>query len=217
MFCTNCGKEIDDGSVFCTNCGTRQTVEQPASLDTTNVENTPITEDVKIQNNNEFKSTPQPKPIVATNVESASVKNNKNFKFIIGIVAVVIVIAIALTLGNGGGHKEYKDLINDYYSAIYKEDFNALLKCYDKEDQKDMKDEKDDIKEVLEEKKEIYDDKFDKGWNKKVEVKSRSRVDSEDGVTIYNVSVTIDDESAGFVTIKKYKERYYIDSDNDIF
>ena len=30
MFCTNCGAQMADGTLFCTDCGTRLKTEQPA-------------------------------------------------------------------------------------------------------------------------------------------------------------------------------------------
>lgn len=34
MFCTNCGKQIVDDSVFCEHCGTKTTVKEPVKVDT---------------------------------------------------------------------------------------------------------------------------------------------------------------------------------------
>lgn len=207
MFCVGCGKEIDEGSIFCTHCGSKQTIEEPAPLVSPEQESTiPISEEFKTQGNS--------KPIETTS--SASQKSNSSI-IVVGVIAIAIIVALFLLFGKSGGYKSYKDLINDYYNAIYKEDFNALLKCYDKEDQKEMKEDKEDFKDDLEKIKENFDDNYDKNWNKKIDIKSKTKADSDDDVTIYSIVVVIDETGSEYLAVKKYKNKYYIDSDNDSF
>ncbi len=249
MFCTNCGKEIENSSIFCTHCGAKQSVEAPSKENISKIEPiAPVPEIVEnaqgdvtqrtdlpqpaTPNVGGLATTPigpspvvppinEPKPAPSVNPESpASGSSNGKKKLppiIMAGIALVAIVLLILLLGGKGGYKEYKDLIQDYYTAIYKEDFNALLKCYDKDDQKDMKEDKKDIKEELEELKEIYDDKYDKGWQKKIKVKSRDKMDTDDGVTYYRVNIEIDDSSIEYIMVKKYKDRFYIDSDSDNF
>ncbi len=245
MFCTNCGKEIEDGSVFCTHCGTKQAEMESGINDVSKAEPTEEASDnaesqinevtvsnseilpsdvsaagqattVSVSGSNEVK----PSEPVKTNFSAplnSDKKKSKSSVVVIGIIAVAVIFALFLLFGKGGGYKDYKDLVQDYYNAIYKEDFKALLKCYDKEDQKDLKDDKKDVEEELESLKESLDDRYDRGWNKKIGKMARAKVDSEDGVTFYTVSVEIDDEAGEVLFIKKYKDRYYIDSENDSF
>ncbi len=251
MFCTNCGKEIDNGSIFCTYCGTRQsqgeavsnglskaepvtmkegtpasdvpeeTISSAGGISNTGEPSTssvvvPVTDHATTVTAHEAKPVSQPLSNSAAVPKSENKKSNSSI-VVIGIIAVAVIVALILLLGKGSGYKEYKDLVKNYYNAIYKEDFKALLKCYDKEDQSDLKDDKEDVVEELEALKERYDDKYDKGWNKKIGKITRTKIDSEDGVTLYTVNVIIDEDSSDHLFIKKYKNRYYIESGNDNF
>ncbi|MBR0084921.1 MAG: zinc ribbon domain-containing protein [Lachnospiraceae bacterium] len=55
MFCTNCGKQLPDGSMFCTYCGTRLKVSAPAKAAAA-AEDLPKAEDLENKINNSFDS-----------------------------------------------------------------------------------------------------------------------------------------------------------------
>jgi len=247
MFCTNCGKEIDNDSLFCTHCGAKQIVEEPATADVSksepveSVQN--VTDNSGSENNEKAEFDPvapnvggmattpigpnpvtppisEPQPAAPVNPEASgsNSKGKKSNSFVlIGIAAVVVIVLAFLIFGGKSGYKDYKELVQDYYTAIYKKDFNALLKCYDKEDQKDLKEDKEDIKDELKDLREFYDDNYDRGWSKKIKVRDRSKMDSDDGVTYYRIYVELNGNYSDSVYVKKYKDRYYIDADRDRF
>lgn len=247
MFCTSCGKEIDNDSNFCTYCGAKQIEEKPAAADVSkDVPIEPVREADESVSNDSYTDLPhpvtpngggmvttstdpnpvtppvyEPKPAPSVNPEIPDSGNNTRKKkssfLLVGAIAVVAILLALLLFGGKGGYKDYRQLVKDYYTAIYKKDFNALLKCYDKEDQKDMKEDKEDYKDELKEIKDEYDDLYDRGWYKKVKIKSRSKIDEDDDVSYYRVYVEVDDSGTDSITVKKYKNRFYIDSDSDKF
>lgn len=77
MFCTNCGKQIPDGSKFCTNCGASMGNNQPP-----------------IQNQQQFQQPyqqPYQQPFNAPNPPPYRPKKSKG-----GVIAVVVLLVIAL-------------------------------------------------------------------------------------------------------------------------
>lgn len=198
MFCTNCGKEVAEGAVFCTSCGAKMTQE-------------PAAQPESVQPAGEGSSAPVSTP--TPNVQQAAPDTPKKSKTgIIAAVAAVVIIALAIILfgGGGGGYKDYKELANAYYEAIYKEDVNAMIKLYDKDAQKDLKEYKEDIKEELEEMNDDLKDTYGKNWYKKVKPGSRTKGKK----STYSVRIEIDGDFHENLNIKKDdKDRYYIDED----
>lgn len=137
----------------------------------------------------------------------------KSVLYIIGAV-VIIVLLFILFGGKGSGNKDAKVLIKDYYNAIYKKDFNALIKLYDKDAQKNMKEDKEDIEDSIKDAKDAFDDRFDKGWQRDAKYSRRVVDEKDDDITYYSVEVDVD-ENVDNVGIKKIKDRYYIDEERD--
>lgn len=207
MFCTNCGKEVADGDSFCTSCGARivrETAAQPS--------------DGQMADAGSSASVATPTPDVqqsapnAVNVSASKPPKKSRTRIIVAIAAAAVVIVLALLIfsGGGGGYKDYKELVQAYYEAIYKEDANAMIKLFDEDVRQDLKEDKEDIKEELEELKDEMNDYYDKGWNKHVEPGRRERIEKN----TYRVPVEIDGEFHEYLYIKKNdKDRYYIDEE----
>lgn len=157
-------------------------------------------------------SAPAAQVVPVSASEAAPKKSGSPIVFIVGAIAVVLLLVILIP--KGSGYKEYKSLVKAYYNAIYKEDFNALVKLYDKDAQKDMKEDKDDIKDELEDAKESFDDRYDRGWQKEVDPKKSTRLKKDDDITYYTVTVDVDGEPDA-VGVKKIKDRYFIDEERD--
>lgn len=207
MFCTNCGKEVADGASFCTACGAKIVRENAAQ---------PINEQQAVTNAPSSAATTSPSAqqpaAAAAPVSTSGELKNKNSKIIVVIAAVAAVIILALLLfGGKGGYKDYKELAQAYYEAIYNQDVNAMIKLFDKEAQKELKQDKDYIKEELDEMKKKMNDKYGRGWNRHVETGRRERA-SEKGT--YKVEIEIDGRFHEYLYIKKdNKDRFYIHED----
>ena len=97
MFCTSCGKQIEDGSVFCEHCGARQetAAQQPASPQSA----APGTGAGPAQPVQPLVETIQP-PIGGGAPQNAAPRKpmSKKTKIILGVVAGVIVLVVALKL-----------------------------------------------------------------------------------------------------------------------
>ena len=97
MFCTSCGKQIEDGSVFCEHCGARQetAAQQPASPQSA----APGTGAGPAQPVQPQVETIQP-PIGGGAPQNAAPRKpmSKKTKIILGAVAGVIVLVVALKL-----------------------------------------------------------------------------------------------------------------------
>jgi uncharacterized membrane protein YvbJ len=233
MFCTNCGKQMPDDSAFCTSCGSKldsapvnnPTPDQQTPSDEMTAMNDPSSV-VPAEGNAPAESTPAVEAPVSTestpapatpsvSTSSGSPKKSGPSTLVVLIGAVVVIVLLVLLLGGGGsGYKDEKKLVTDYLTAISKNDYNALLKLYDKDAQKDMKEDKEDIKEALEEAQDDFKDRYGKNWIKDVEKIKKSKVDTDDGVTYYTATAEIDGKSFS-VGIKKVKDKYYIDEDRD--
>ena len=97
MFCTNCGKQIPDGTNYCPNCGARIDISLNAKAgDTHNV----------ISETNQ----PESEPVI---------KKNKSLKFFIPLIAIICIIGIAaLFLGrqeNNSNTSHIAGLSGEYY------------------------------------------------------------------------------------------------------
>lgn len=224
MFCTNCGKQMPDDSAFCTSCGNKLDAAQESNP--TPDQQTPSDEMTAVNESSyaapvegapvtaESNSTPAATPLVSASSGSSSQK--KGPSTLVVIIGAVVVIALLFLLfgGGGSGYKDEKKLVTDYLTAISKNDYNALLKLYDKDAQKDMKEDKEDIKEALEEAQDNFKDKFGKNWIKNVKKIKKTKVDSDDGITYYTATAEINGKTFS-VGIKKVKDKYYIDEDRD--
>ena len=237
MFCTSCGKQIADGSLFCTSCGSRLA---PADQPKTSIEKAEVLEtissevpEISVDQDVSPAVTPavtaavpvigtggltQAKPVAnaAPIVSASSIvppkKSNKGIMLAIAGVAVIVILILVLGKGSGG-FSEYKDLVKGYYTAIYKNDSNAVIKMFDKDIQKEMKDYKSDIKDTVDTMKTDWDDQYDMGWNKLVEAAGRV----SNGKSHYMVQVQLDGEDFDTLYIKKVDNKYYIDEDNTPF
>ena len=75
MFCTNCGKQIPDGSKFCTNCGATLGNTQPP-----------------IQNRQQFQQ-PYQQPYQQPHAPNPPIQAQKSKG---GVIAVVVILVVAL-------------------------------------------------------------------------------------------------------------------------
>ena len=236
MFCTSCGKQIADGSLFCTACGskldpveqTKAVNEQAEAADAGSVGITGISVNQDVPRTVAPVNAPaasvagmspsQPRPTVnATPIVSAPSivppkKSGKGIIMVIGAIAVVVILILLLGKGSGG-YTDYKLLVKDYYNAVYKNDSNAVIKTFDKDIQIEMKDYKDDIKDTVDTMKTDWDDQYDKGWNKLVEVAGRV-ANTDAGKNHYIVQVQLDGGDFDTLYIKKVDSKYYIDEEN---
>lgn len=212
MFCTNCGKEVADGAMFCTSCGAKIDQEPAAQPATEQPANAGVPESVTAS----IPDTPQTASGTAP-VSASDTPKKSNTGIVIIAAAAVLIVALALLLfsGGGGGYKDYKELAQAYYEAIYNQDVNAMIKLFDKDAQKELKEDKDYIEEEMEEMKEDMNDWYGRGWQRKVESGTRER--REDRGT-YRLRITIDGEFHKYLYIKRDdKDRYYIHEDYSDF
>ena len=211
MFCTNCGKEVADGAMFCTSCGAKIDQEPAAQPATEQPANAGVPESVTAS----IPDTPQTASGTAP-VSASDTPKKSNTGIVIIAAAAVLIVALALLLfsGGGGGYKDYKELAQAYYEAIYNQDVNAMIKLFDKDAQKELKEDKDYIEEEMEEMKEDMNDWYGRGWQRKVESGTRER--EERGT--YSVRITVDGEFHEYLYIKRDdKDRYYIHEDYSDF
>lgn len=243
MFCTNCGKEINDDSLFCTNCGSKQEIIAAETIAEEPKNNEELTSEESVQPTSANEAldveksvppvvevSPEPEPVaVASAVETNTVQQDESIikpnisetkksssVIVVGVVVVAVIAGLLLLFGGGSGFKNEKDLAKAYFQAICKEDFNTLLKCYDKDDQKDLKEDKEDIKEKLEEMKEALEDVAGKNAYKEIKDVDKSKLSSKRGVTYYNLTVEFEDGNQ-YLTIKKEKNKFYIEAKSDAF
>lgn len=210
MFCEKCGKQLDEGTVFCTGCGNRLQGQVVAP-----VSDLPVMKATEPSANSGTHTFSQPTASPAA-MENKSPKKSKT-GLVVGVgILLLIIIAVILLSGGGKVNKDYKVLVETYFDAVNKEDFNMLLKCYDKDAIKDLKDDKKDVIEELQDLNDDMKDTYSKSWRKDVEVGKRSKIDSDDDVVFYSVIVDIDDMTNA-VYIKKVGEKYYIDEERDQF
>ena len=101
MFCTNCGKQLPDGSSFCTSCGTRlgnaqpaeNAVPAPAPVPEQPVFTAPAPEQPVFTAPEQPAFTAPEQPVQAAAPADKSPKNAPKLGLIIGIAAAVVVIA----------------------------------------------------------------------------------------------------------------------------
>lgn len=155
MFCTNCGKQVEDNSSFCTNCGAKLTPNAPAP--------TPVAEPVPAQipvaepvpaPTPVAEPVPAPTPVaepapaptafdpMTGQPVAAPAQKNSTFQPMInlfkkikpvyyaiagGVVALIIVLAIVINIITGSG---IKGVLKNMEDAINDGDQSALEKCY---------------------------------------------------------------------------------------
>ena len=114
MFCQNCGKEIEDGSLFCGYCGASQ--EAPAQSATDNAGST--TGSFNAGSTGSYNAGGNGGQFATSNLVKAP--NPKVKKAIIGAVAGIAVIAAAVFGGKFAYEKLHKEKINlDDYVVMY--------------------------------------------------------------------------------------------------
>ncbi len=92
VFCTKCGKKIEEGDLYCTKCGTK-------------IENISIKEN---KTNEKIKNTKKEEKKVKTNKKEKEKKKVKKWKIIVAVLVILIIIVgiIVINKVNNDGSKE---------------------------------------------------------------------------------------------------------------
>ena len=94
MFCPNCGKEIEDDSLFCNKCGSK-ILNEEIKIDNKQ-EEVKLNEDVEQDDKKLSKTNSEPQKEVNFN---KIVQVHKKLKLIIGIVFVLLILIFSITYG----------------------------------------------------------------------------------------------------------------------
>lgn len=106
MYCSQCGKQLEDGSNFCGNCGASTKIE-------IGKQETKVNEEKSVQVSN------------TTNNK----KNKTVIGIVIGVVAIVLVVILSFSNMNKSGYKDYEDLVDGYFEAIEDNKPNLLRRA----------------------------------------------------------------------------------------
>ncbi len=108
MYCSKCGNEIIEGSIFCSSCGNK--IEQ--------VNNNTINESTKSQNNT-INEQHKSKEQIDKNSKPRNKKNKIIISIIIGIVAIGILVSGIAIINKGKNNDEIKSQYNEEVSLQY--------------------------------------------------------------------------------------------------
>jgi hypothetical protein len=115
MYCTNCGTQIDDDSLFCPNCGARQSAPVP-----------PVTEEMPVPPAAET-------PAEAFDPEPAAPKKKLSKGALIGILAgaaaviLLVVLLIVLLGGGSNGGSSPESTVTAYFESAISGDFEKTV------------------------------------------------------------------------------------------
>jgi ketosteroid isomerase-like protein len=145
-----------------------------------------------------------------------------NKRIITTALSLFLVVLLALTMvscggdsGSSSGSKgSPKDVVNTFFDAIDKQDAKKFLGCFEKDVQKDILEytDEDEIEDQLKALDEMLEDEYSKSWRKKIKVTGSEKVDTDDDITYYEVTVEFDGEEET-MTVMKIKNKYYLDPD----
>lgn len=136
MKCTNCGTEIEEGSLFCTGCGKKVSDMVQKDIPTVTVDDAVLDEieipkaqnaektasDTAKQETPKQKAQKQPKR--AQNADEADDTTKKKYR-LIGIIAVAVIAVVVVVLvmfmkrGSGAGDSNEKKLVYDQDGVLY--------------------------------------------------------------------------------------------------
>lgn len=149
----------------------------------------------------------------------------RNKRIITTALSLLLVVLMALTMVSCGGSGSSsssssgskgspKDVVNTFFDSIDKHDAKKFIGCFEKDVQKDILEytDLDEIEEELADLDEMLEDEYGKSWRKKVKVTGSEKVDTDDDITYYEVTVEFEDEEE-VMTVLKIKNKYYIDPD----
>lgn len=135
-----------------------------------------------------------------------------NKKRVLVAIAFILVIAIAIPVAGCGLGGSATSVVSAMFDSIDKPDAQKFLNCF----QKDSQDlilgtmDKNTLKETLKTLDQTFNDTYGKTWRKKVKIGKAEKTDTSDGITYYDVTVTMDGQDET-ITILKVKGKYYID------
>ncbi len=148
----------------------------------------------------------------------------RNKRIITTTLSLFLVVLMALTMvscggdsgsSSGSGSKgSPKDVVNTFFDSIDKQDAKKFLGCFEKDVQKEILEytDEDEIEDQLKDLDEMLEDEFGKSWRKKIKVTGSEKVDTDDDITYYEVTVEFDEDEET-MTVLKIKNKYYIDPD----
>ena len=112
MFCSNCGKQLEDNVAFCPECGTKMAVASAAPVAETPVTETPVVEASSVETPVvQTPVAPAPAPVVPT-AEKAKKKNKGPVIVIIILLLLIIALGLAiwyLMSDNYQGNRDAKE------------------------------------------------------------------------------------------------------------
>lgn len=147
-----------------------------------------------------------------------------NKKILSTVLSLLLIVFMAFTLvacggsesssGSGSSSGSPKTVVNAFFDSISKHDANQFLKCFEKDAQEMILEnmDEDELEEELTALDEMLDEEYGKDWRKKVKVTGSEKVDSDDDITYYDVTVEFDGDEET-MTVLKIKNKYYIDEE----
>ena len=193
MFCTRCGKKIEENAVYCTSCGNKITQRGKTSQDT------PSKEWLLL-----------PKRFI----------KNRSFAVMAAIALLTVIASLLLLANKSSGEKNYRELVSNYYKAVHDANYGALLQCYDRYERQDLKEDRAETEERLQALNQSYEDLGNKNWWRTYRMISKDKTEADGDTVYYTVRIrlkTSTGELEDTLYIKKTDNRYYINEFKDSF
>lgn len=219
MFCKNCGRKLEEGQQFCAGCGTRVNEGQEAQFQNNQTNQFNQMSQGPMNNNmNNSNMNNNNNMMYGSNNNNAShggnTSNQNTKKLLMGVV-VIALIALGIFYGPKlfkGTASSPEAVAKAFFTSVYKEDPDAMLKLVYKDDLQDYKDEldKDYLKDMMKQVNTALKQECGDKWVNDIKYSSATETDSSSDYKVYKVKVTIKGES-DYIYVKKVGSKYYLD------